>query len=173
MDHFWKSSLNLLQHCFCFMFGVFWPQGRMWDLSSLTTPPALPEEVLSTGPPGKSPPIFLEPVQRTRFLSLLGIQNSSSPPRPHLFISFWLCPELPSRGNIINSLPGTFSASSWDTLSLVLCSNISEDLAPFAPNFSLLSVFLPSKSSQPGKALSINNILPPDAGWFFTDVCQF
>ena len=42
---------------------------------------------------------------------------------------------------------------------LVLCSNVSEHLAPFAPNFSLLLVFLPSNFSQPGKAFS--NILPP------------
>ena len=32
---FLKSSLNLLQFCFCFMFLVFWPWG-MCDLSSLT-----------------------------------------------------------------------------------------------------------------------------------------
>ena len=32
---FFKSLLNLLQYCFCFMFWVFWLQG-MWDLSSLT-----------------------------------------------------------------------------------------------------------------------------------------
>ena len=34
-DHvyiFFKSLLNLLQYCFCFMFLVFWPQG-MWDPS--------------------------------------------------------------------------------------------------------------------------------------------
>ena len=30
-----KSLLNLLQYCFCFMFGVFWPQG-MWDRSFST-----------------------------------------------------------------------------------------------------------------------------------------
>ena len=30
-----KSSLNLLQYCFCFMFWFFWPLG-MWDLSSPT-----------------------------------------------------------------------------------------------------------------------------------------
>ena len=32
---FFKSLLNLLQNCFCFMFQSFWPLG-MWDLSSLT-----------------------------------------------------------------------------------------------------------------------------------------
>ena len=32
---FLKSSLNLLQYCFCFMFLVFWLRG-MWDLSSPT-----------------------------------------------------------------------------------------------------------------------------------------
>ena len=35
VDHFFKSLLNLLPYCFCFMFLVFWPRG-MWDLSSLT-----------------------------------------------------------------------------------------------------------------------------------------
>ena len=30
---FFKSLLNLLQYCFCFMFWFFWPRG-MWDLSS-------------------------------------------------------------------------------------------------------------------------------------------
>ena len=32
---FLKSSLNLLQHCFCFIFWVFWPQS-MQDLNSPT-----------------------------------------------------------------------------------------------------------------------------------------
>ena len=49
-----KSSLNLLQHCFRFMFQFF----SMWDLSSTTrdrTPtPALEGELLTTGLPGKS-----------------------------------------------------------------------------------------------------------------------
>ena len=38
---------------------VFWPQG-MWDLPGPgiePTPPALEGEVLTTGPPGKSPKI--------------------------------------------------------------------------------------------------------------------
>ena len=33
VDHFLKSLLNLLEYCFCFMFGFFWPRG-MEDLSS-------------------------------------------------------------------------------------------------------------------------------------------
>ena len=32
---FLKSLLNLLQHCFCFMFWFFWLRG-MWDLNSPT-----------------------------------------------------------------------------------------------------------------------------------------
>ena len=51
---FLKSLLNLLQYCFCFMFG----REAGGDLSSLTrdwTPtPALEGEVLTTGLPGKS-----------------------------------------------------------------------------------------------------------------------
>ena len=46
---FKKSSLNLLQYCFCFMFlGCFLPWG-MWD-----TPPAMEGTVSTTSPPGKS-----------------------------------------------------------------------------------------------------------------------
>ena len=51
-----KSLLNLLPSCFCFMFWFFWPQG-MWDLTSLTrdgTHTPCEGEVLTTGPPGKS-----------------------------------------------------------------------------------------------------------------------
>ena len=51
---FLKSSMNLSQYCFYF---IFWP-GGMWDLSSLSriqpVPIALEDEVLTTGPPGKS-----------------------------------------------------------------------------------------------------------------------
>jgi len=35
VDHVFKSLLDLLQYCFCFMFCFFWPQ-IMWDHSSLT-----------------------------------------------------------------------------------------------------------------------------------------
>ena len=45
------------------MFWLFWPQG-MWDLSLLTRdPPATPAlegEVLTIGPPGKSPKLLLD-----------------------------------------------------------------------------------------------------------------
>ena len=52
---FLKSLLNLLQYCFCF---IFCPR-TMWDLNSPPgmepSPPVLEGEVLTTGPPGKSP----------------------------------------------------------------------------------------------------------------------
>ena len=54
---FLKSSLNLLQYYFCFMFwffgheayGILTPQPGMEP-----TPPALEGEALTTGPPGRS-----------------------------------------------------------------------------------------------------------------------
>ena len=59
VDHFFKKSLlNLLQYCFCFMFwlvgckacGILAPRPGIEP-----SPPALEGEVLTTGPPGKSP----------------------------------------------------------------------------------------------------------------------
>ena len=58
---FLKSLLNLLQYCFCFIFGglffFFLPRGT-WDLCSptrdRTLTPALEGEVLTTGLPRKS-----------------------------------------------------------------------------------------------------------------------
>ena len=57
VDHFFKSLLNLFQHCFwfffffsgCKAFGIFAP----WP-GIEPTPPAVESEVLSTGTPGKS-----------------------------------------------------------------------------------------------------------------------
>lgn len=54
---FWKSLLNLLQHCFCFLiwffghkvFGILAPRPRIKP-----TRLALEGDVLTTGPPGKS-----------------------------------------------------------------------------------------------------------------------
>ena len=58
MDHFKSLYLILLQYCFCFIFWFFGP-----DVCEILvpqpgikpTPPALEGEVLSTGPPWKSP----------------------------------------------------------------------------------------------------------------------
>ena len=56
---FLKSSLNLLQYCFCYVL-VLWPRG-MCDLSSPTrvepTPAALEGQLLTSGPPAKFPVI--------------------------------------------------------------------------------------------------------------------
>ena len=49
--HFLKSSLNLLQYCFCFMFWFFGHEAFPW-LGIKPEPPALEGEVLTTGPPG-------------------------------------------------------------------------------------------------------------------------
>ena len=61
---FLKSLLNLLQYCFCLIFGVgrFGPEAcgllAPWPGIELT-PLALEGEVLTTGPPGKSSAYFL------------------------------------------------------------------------------------------------------------------
>ena len=56
-QNLFKSSLNLLQYCFCFMFYFFWP-GGMWDPSSLTTvqtwTPYIGRQSLNFLLPGKS-----------------------------------------------------------------------------------------------------------------------
>ena len=53
---YFKSLLNLLQYCFCFVL-VLWLQG-MWDLRSppgiKPASPALEGEIATTGLPGKS-----------------------------------------------------------------------------------------------------------------------
>ena len=54
---FFKSLLNLLQYCFCFMFRFFGHEacGILAPRPGIKpTPPALEGEVLTTGPPGKS-----------------------------------------------------------------------------------------------------------------------
>ena len=54
---FYKSFLNLLQYCFCFMFWFFGPEacGILAPQPGIEpTHPALEGEVLTTGPPGKS-----------------------------------------------------------------------------------------------------------------------
>ena len=53
---FLKSFLNLLQHCFCFMFPFFGSQACGIELRSLT----LEGEVLTSGPPGKLPCSLLD-----------------------------------------------------------------------------------------------------------------
>ena len=63
MDHFLKSLLNLLQYCFFFFYVlVFWLRA-MWYLTPQPgmepEPPALEGVVLTTGLPGKSPPVFI------------------------------------------------------------------------------------------------------------------
>ena len=58
VDHFFKSLLNLLQHCFCFMFWFFGLKacGILAPRPGIDpAPPALESKVLTTGPPGKSP----------------------------------------------------------------------------------------------------------------------
>ena len=70
---FLKFLLNLLQYCFCFMFWFFgretceilapWPGIK-------PSPPALEGEVLTTGPPGKSP-LFLKKCWMSNFFSSL------------------------------------------------------------------------------------------------------
>ena len=57
-EHFLKSSLNLLQYCFCFMFWGFGPKAYR-ILAPVgpgiePTPLALEAKLLITGPPGKS-----------------------------------------------------------------------------------------------------------------------
>ena len=55
---FLKSLLNLLQYCFCFMFWFFGREAcgiLAPRLGIKPAPPALEGEVLTTGPPGKSP----------------------------------------------------------------------------------------------------------------------
>ena len=55
---FLKSLLNLLQYCFYFMFWLFGHQacGILAPRPGIEpSPPALEGEVLTTGPPGKSP----------------------------------------------------------------------------------------------------------------------
>ena len=55
---FLKSLLNLLQYCFCFMFWFFgrWACGILAPWPGIEpAPSALESEVLTTGPPGKSP----------------------------------------------------------------------------------------------------------------------
>ena len=52
-----KSLLNLLQHCFCFMFWFFGPEacGILVPWPGIKhSLPALEGKVLTTGPPGKS-----------------------------------------------------------------------------------------------------------------------
>ena len=54
---FLKSLLNLLQHCFCFMFGVFGQEacGNLAPWPGIEPiHPALEDEVLTTGLPGRS-----------------------------------------------------------------------------------------------------------------------
>ena len=58
VDHYLKSSLNLLQYCFCYtlsflghkVWGILIP----WPGIEPAHPPSLEGEVLTTGPPGKS-----------------------------------------------------------------------------------------------------------------------
>ena len=55
---FLKSLLNLLQYCFCFLFQFFGPEacGIFAPRPGIEhVPRALEGEVLTTGPPGKSP----------------------------------------------------------------------------------------------------------------------
>ena len=57
MDHFFKSSLSLLQYRFCFMFCFLGP--KAWGILApqpgiKLTPPVLEGQVLTIGPPGKS-----------------------------------------------------------------------------------------------------------------------
>ena len=64
LKYFFKVFIELVTILLLFYLLVFWPRG-MWDLSSPTrdwprTPcPALEGKVLTTGPRGKSPNIFL------------------------------------------------------------------------------------------------------------------
>ena len=58
-----KSLLNLLQYCFCFILWLFGCEARgalATGPGIEPTPPALEGKVLTTGPPGKSliPPSF-------------------------------------------------------------------------------------------------------------------
>ena len=77
---FLKSLLNLLQYCFCFMFG-FWPEARgilVPQPGMEPMPHALEGKVLITGPLGKSPGL-----RSFHPLSLFGhsvISNSSMTP---------------------------------------------------------------------------------------------
>ena len=53
-----KSLLTLLQHCLCFMFCFFGHEGcgvLVFQPEIKLAPLALDDEVLTTGPPGKSP----------------------------------------------------------------------------------------------------------------------
>ena len=55
---FYKSLVNLLQYCFCFMFWFFGHEARgiLAPRPGIKhAPPTLEGEVLITGPPGKSP----------------------------------------------------------------------------------------------------------------------
>ena len=65
---FLKALLKLLQYCFCYLcFGFFGPEacGILAPQPRIKpTPPALEGEVLTTGPPGKSPIIEIK-VEKT------------------------------------------------------------------------------------------------------------
>ena len=86
---FFKSLLNLLQYCFCFMFwffgheacGIFAPQPGIEP-----TPPALEGEVLTARPPGKSlhRPSWTRPTFSVSSLHILFPQFSAwLPPSCH------------------------------------------------------------------------------------------
>ena len=84
VDHFFKSLLNLLQYCYCFMFSCFFGCKTCGILAPWPgiepAPPVLEGKVLTTGPPGKS-------LTKVLFFFLIFFFFLIAT----LFIYFWLC----------------------------------------------------------------------------------
>ena len=103
VDHFLKSFLNLLQHCFCL---IFWFSGfKVCEILAprsvfQAAPPALKGEVLTTRPPRKSQECSLCINHLRTLYIFLGLQQ----PGPWIFFSAFL--HVSGAGSNVNSWPG-------------------------------------------------------------------